>query len=76
MGKPFPKEQDFGSLEQEEDHNFQGLPDSFDARTEWGNKIHPIRDQGHCGSCWALAATLAASDRFAIDGIADVVLSP
>ena len=53
-------------------------PKSFDARTEWGSKIHPIRDQAQCGSCWAFGSTEALSDRFAIasNGAVDVVLSP
>jgi len=52
-------------------------PESFDWRTE-SNCVHPIRDQGHCGSCWAFAASEVLSDRFCIasKGSVDVVLSP
>jgi len=50
--------------------------DEFDARDQWGSKIHPIRDQGQCGSCWAFGATEALSDRFAIEQGVDVILSP
>lgn len=34
------------------------LPTEFDARTKWPNcpTISEIRDQGSCGSCWALGA--------------------
>jgi cathepsin B len=54
------------------------LPTSFDARTQWPNCIHPIRDQQQCGSCWAFGATEALSDRFCIQssGKTSVVLSP
>lgn len=54
------------------------VPDSFDARQQWPNCIHPIRDQQHCGSCWAFAASEVLSDRFCIasNGQIDVVLSP
>lgn len=54
------------------------IPDTFDARTEWPNCIHPIRDQAQCGSCWAFAASEALSDRFCIasNGSVNVVLSP
>jgi cathepsin B len=50
-------------------------PTNFDAREEWGKKIHPIRDQQRCGSCWAFGATEALSDRLAIQNDKDVVLS-
>ena len=54
------------------------LPASFDAREVWPHCIHPVRDQGSCGSCWAFAATEVLSDRFCIKsgGAVDVVLSP
>ena len=54
------------------------LPKNFDAREQWKNCIHPIRDQKHCGSCWAFAASEVLSDRFCIasQGQVDVVLSP
>jgi cathepsin B len=52
------------------------VPDSFDARKQWGSKVHSIRNQGQCGSCWAFGATEALSDRLAIEKGIDVVLSP
>jgi len=44
------------------------LPDEFDARTQWPNcpSIGEIRDQSNCGSCWAVAAAEAMSDRVCI----------
>jgi cathepsin B len=53
-------------------------PTNFDARTQWPNFVHPIRDQGQCGSCWAFGASEAFSDRIAIatNGATNVVLSP
>jgi cathepsin B len=47
--------------------NYQA-PASFDSRTQWPGKIHAIRDQASCGSCWAFGASEALSDRFAIAG--------
>jgi len=54
------------------------VPDAFDARTQWGAWVHPIRDQAQCGSCWAFGATEALTDRFTIQsqGKTDVILSP
>jgi len=44
----------------------EDLPAEFDSRTQWPNYIHPIRDQGQCGSCWAVSAAEVFSDRAAI----------
>jgi len=43
----------------------QDVPANFDWRAE-SSCVHPIRDQQHCGSCWAFAASEALSDRFCI----------
>jgi cathepsin B len=53
-------------------------PTEFDARTAWPGCIHPIRDQGQCGSCWAFAGSEAFSDRFCIasKGKINMVFSP
>jgi cathepsin B len=55
-----------------------GVPSTFDSRTQWGDCVHPIRDQAQCGSCWAFGASEALSDRFCIssNGKTNVVLSP
>lgn len=54
------------------------LPEHFDSREQWPDCIHEIRNQGHCGSCWAHAASEVLSDRFCIasNGQVNVVLSP
>ena len=53
-------------------------PTSFDSRTQWPGCVHPVLDQGQCGSCWAFGATESLSDRFCIatGGKTNVVLSP
>ncbi|GAB6019648.1 hypothetical protein CHUAL_001206 [Chamberlinius hualienensis] len=44
------------------------IPTSFDSREHWPNcpTIKEIRDQGSCGSCWAVGAVTAISDRICI----------
>ena len=41
-------------------------PINFDGRDQWGDCIHPIRDQAKCGSCWAFGASEVFSDRYCI----------
>jgi cathepsin B len=56
----------------------RSTPTSFDSRTQWPGCIHPIRNQGQCGSCWAFGASEVLSDRFCIssDSKTNVILSP
>lgn len=70
-----PEEEILGTVATEVDVN---APASFDARDQWPTCVHEIRDQQHCGSCWAFGASEALSDRLCIysDGKEDVVLSP
>ena len=58
-----------------------GLPDTFDAREKWQRCAALIgrgRDQGNCGSCWAMAPAEVMSDRLCIqtDGAVAEELSP
>ena len=46
-----------------------GLPETFDTRERWprcGALIGRGRDQGNCGSCWAMAPAEVMSDRLCI----------
>jgi cathepsin B len=46
--------------------NDSDLPKSFDARNKWPNCVSPIRNQGKCGSSYALSGTSVFSDRICI----------
>ncbi|KHJ83204.1 papain family cysteine protease [Oesophagostomum dentatum] len=52
----------------EEIDNAGDIPESFDAREKWSycKSISLIRDQSKCGSCWAVSAASAMSDRLCI----------
>ena len=58
-----------------------GLPRAFDAReafSKCAGVIGSVRDQGKCGSCWAVAATEVVNDRLCVasDGRRRRELSP
>ena len=42
------------------------VPDNFDGRHQWPKCFHSIRDQGQCGSCWAMALSEMMESRFCV----------
>jgi cathepsin B len=44
------------------------IPDSFDARQQWPQctSISTIRNQGQCGTCWAVSSASVISDRLCV----------
>ncbi|XP_055537682.1 cathepsin B-like [Wyeomyia smithii] len=55
------------------------IPEQFDSREKWPmcHSISVIRNQGSCGSCWAVAAVSVMSDRLCIhsDGKLNIELA-
>ncbi|XP_060518366.1 tubulointerstitial nephritis antigen-like [Cylas formicarius] len=53
------------------------LPKEFNTETRWPRYISGIRDQGWCGSSWAISTAAVASDRYGIvsKGLEEVQLS-
>ena len=53
-------------------------PISFDSREQYPGCVGAIRNQEHCGACWAFAAAEVLSDRFCIasNGTINVTMAP
>jgi len=49
-----------------DDESTVDLPANFDSREEWTDCPFDIKDQGHCGSCWAFGAVESLEDRICI----------
>lgn len=67
-----------GSFAQTEQDMLSEVPDSFDWRKENSSCISEVRDQKHCGSCWAFSGTSTLADRVCINsnGSSTELLSP
>ncbi len=71
-------EQNVPFLVDNDDHTADNLPKEFDSRKQWPYCEFEVRQQEHCGSCWAFSGSSALQDRFCIasQGEIKVVLSP
>jgi len=62
-----------------DDHSgVEDLPTEFDSRKQWPKCAKEVRDQQHCGSCWAFSGAEVLTDRFCIasNGQIKETLSP
>lgn len=63
----------------DDDHSLGAdLPKEFDSRKNWAECAFPVRQQEHCGSCWAFSGASVLTDRFCIASKGQIkqVLSP
>lgn len=42
----------------------KSMPRAFNAMNNWDGQLSKIRDQGWCGSSWAITTTDTASDKY------------
>jgi len=45
-------------------NNNTNIPTNFDSKTQWPTCVHPIRNQGGCGGCWAFASSGMLSGKY------------
>jgi cathepsin B len=71
-------EENIPFLVDNDDHDAVELPEEFDSRQQWPDCVFEVRQQLHCGSCWAFSGSSTLQDRFCIasQGKIKTVLSP